>query len=100
GTTPLQFAQEVRRLCEQDPASYAALCDGARARARPYDWSNAMRSTEQLYARAPQPRGTVRRGTLAMPFLLATAQMFISMVFFLIVKINEFLASLQRTRAR
>jgi 1,2-diacylglycerol 3-alpha-glucosyltransferase len=90
-TTPAQFALEVRRLCEQDPASYAALCAGARVKALPFDWSNAIRTTETLYARAPGPVGSVRRGTLAIPLLLATAQMLISMVFYLIVKISAFL---------
>ncbi len=101
-TTPEQFAFAVRRLCEQDPASYAALCEGARMKARPFDWSNAMRSTETLYAHAPGPVGSVRRGTLAMPLLFATAQMLLSMVFYLIVKISAFLESVraQPRRAR
>jgi glycosyltransferase involved in cell wall biosynthesis len=101
-TSPESFALAVRRLCEQDPASYAALCDGARIKARPFDWSNAMRTTELLYARAPQPVGSVRRGTFAIPFLLATAQMLLSMVFYLIVKITAFLDSFhaQPRRAR
>jgi glycosyltransferase involved in cell wall biosynthesis len=99
-TTPERFAQEVRSLVERDAASYAALCRGAKERARPYDWSRTMDSTEELYARAPGPRGTVRRGTIVLPFLLATAQMFLSLVFYLIVKLNAVVERLQPAAAR
>jgi glycosyltransferase involved in cell wall biosynthesis len=91
-TPPARFAQEVRRLCENDPASYAALCHGARTRVLPYDWSRAMLRTEDLYARAPQPRGMARRGILVLPLLLAMAQMLISMVIHLIVRITSWRA--------
>jgi glycosyltransferase involved in cell wall biosynthesis len=91
GTPPARFAEEVRRVCEGDPAVYAALCRDARRRALPYDWSHAIVRAERLYASAP-PRGSARRGTLVLPVLLATAQMLLSMVFFLIVQITALLA--------
>jgi 1,2-diacylglycerol 3-alpha-glucosyltransferase len=96
--TPAQFAAEVRRLCESDPAVYAELCRSARARALPYDWSAAIGRTEKLYARAPGPWGKVRRGTLALPLLLATAQMLISMMFYLILQISGTLSRLAGRR--
>jgi len=98
-TAPAQFAVAVRRLCEGDPAAYAALCRGARTKSLPYDWSKSMARTEELYARWPKPRGTARRGILALPLLLATAQMLISMVFYLLVQVRRLLAGLEAPRA-
>ncbi len=91
GTTPQQFAREVRRLCEGDPASYAELCRGARQRALPFDWSLAIVRAERLYATAGPP-GTARRGTLFLPLLLATSEMLISMMLYVVVRITALLS--------
>jgi glycosyltransferase involved in cell wall biosynthesis len=98
GTTPEQFARAVRALCETDAESYRRMCQNARERVRPYDWSNAMRLTEQMYERTLRRGLPARRGTLAIPLLLATAQMLIAMIIFRILQIIAFVERMQARR--
>jgi glycosyltransferase involved in cell wall biosynthesis len=86
GTSPEAFAAAVRALCETDQARYAAMCAKARERAKPYDWDNTMRATVRMYESSSRGVGSTRRGTMAMPLLLATAQMFISLVAYIILR--------------
>jgi glycosyltransferase involved in cell wall biosynthesis len=88
--TPEQFARAVRALCETDVESYRRLSRNARERVRPYDWANTMRLTEEMYGRAVHRGVPVRRGTLAIPLLLAAAQMLIAMIVFRILQLVSF----------
>ncbi|MGO9310664.1 MAG: glycosyltransferase [Spirochaetia bacterium] len=88
GTTPAQFARAVRAVCETDPESYRAMCRNARERVRPYDWANATRMTEQMYGQALDSGRPARRGTLAIPLLLAAGQMLIAMIVFRILQLT------------
>jgi 1,2-diacylglycerol 3-alpha-glucosyltransferase len=93
--TPKQFADAVRALCETDPASYERMCGAARRRAQPFDWSNAMDLTEQMYQGARNREGPVRRGTLAIPLFLAVGQMLITMLIYRVVQLIAFFSRMQ-----
>jgi 1,2-diacylglycerol 3-alpha-glucosyltransferase len=96
--TPAQFAGAVRAICETDEESYSRMCRSARERARPFDWSRAMRLTEAMYERgADRP---IRHGTLAIPLLLASAQMLIAMIVFRILQLVAFVERMQAGRLR
>jgi 1,2-diacylglycerol 3-alpha-glucosyltransferase len=102
GSTPVEFARAVRAICETDQESYRRLCRNARERVRPYDWANAIGLTERVYARMLQKGRPTRRGTLAIPLLLAAAQMLITMIVFRILQLTaavERLQGVQRLRA-
>jgi 1,2-diacylglycerol 3-alpha-glucosyltransferase len=96
--TPAQFARAVRELCETDEESYGRMCRSARERAQPFDWSRAVRLTEGMYERGAG-RAT-RRGTLAIPLLLAAAQMLIAMMVFRILQLIAFIERMQGSRLR
>ncbi len=52
-----QFARAVRALCETDAGVIPGACAAnARERVRPYDWANAMRMTERMYAQSLDAR--------------------------------------------
>ena len=102
GTTPAEFARAVRAICESDQESYRRLCRGARERVRPFDWANAIGLTERVYTRTLRRGLPARRGTLAIPLLLAGAQMLIAMMVFRILQLSaavERLQAVQRLRA-
>ncbi|HUJ75875.1 MAG TPA: glycosyltransferase, partial [bacterium] len=94
-TTPREFAGAVRALCETDRASYERMCDAARGRAARFDWSNAMDLTETMYRRAAGRKRPIRRGTLAIPMLLAVAQVLISMLIYRTLQLIAFLGQLR-----
>jgi 1,2-diacylglycerol 3-alpha-glucosyltransferase len=96
GATPEEFARAVRAICESDPDSYRRMCGNARERVRPYDWANAIGMTERMYGRALRSGAAKRRGTLAVPLLLAAAQMLISMIFFRILQLIGFVERIPR----
>ncbi|MGA2640621.1 MAG: glycosyltransferase [Spirochaetia bacterium] len=96
--TPEQFAQAVRAICEADAESYRSMCRNARERVRPYDWANAIRLTEQMYERSLRKGLPARRGTLAIPLLLAAAQMLIAMILFRVLQLTALAERLQSRR--
>ena len=96
-TTPRQFAQAVRELCETDRETYRLMCRSAQERVRPFDWSRVMDEVDRMYQRAAQRTRPVRRGTLAIPLLLATAQALIAMIVFRILQIG---ATAERMQVR
>ena len=96
--TPDQFARAVRAICETDAESYRRMCRNARERVRPYDWANAVRLTEQMYERSLRRGLPARRGTLAIPLLIAAAQMLIAMIIFRILQLIAFAGRLQGRR--
>lgn len=98
GATPQQFAQAVRGLCEIDPASYQRMSAAARRRVSRFDWQNAMDLTEKMYRRAAGRRRPVRRGTLAIPLLLAVGQMLISMLVYRTLQLIAFFSQLRLAR--
>jgi glycosyltransferase involved in cell wall biosynthesis len=97
-TTPAQFAQAVRAVCETDAESYRQMCQNARERVRPYDWANTMSLTEKMYERLARSPRRSRRGTLAIPFFLATGQMLLAMIMFRILQFNVLAERLQSRR--
>jgi 1,2-diacylglycerol 3-alpha-glucosyltransferase len=98
--TPEQFARAVRELCEMDEESYNRMCRSARERAQPFDWSRAVRLTEGMYARRRTAGLSSRRGTLAIPLLLAAGQMLITMIVFRILQLMAFVERIQGGRLR
>ncbi|MGA2974461.1 MAG: glycosyltransferase [Spirochaetia bacterium] len=96
--TPEQFAAAVRSLCETDGETYQGMCKSARERVQPYDWANSVRMTERMYQQSSRGRGTTRRGTLAIPLLLATAEMLLVMTFFRILQLVTLVERLQRPK--
>ena len=96
GSTPAAFARAVRAICETDQESYLRLCRNARERVRSFDWANAIGLTERVYARTLQRGLPARRGTLAIPLLLAVAQMLIAMIVFRILRLTAAFERLQR----
>jgi 1,2-diacylglycerol 3-alpha-glucosyltransferase len=96
--TPRQFAEAVRAVCETDPDSYRRMCEQARERVRPFDWSCAIRKTEEMYEKALRRRGPSRRGTIAIPLFLAGGQTLISMIIFRILQLTSFAERLQGRR--
>jgi glycosyltransferase involved in cell wall biosynthesis len=96
--TPKQFAEAVRRLCETDAESYRRMCGSARQRVQQFDWSHAMRKADDIYERAVRRSRPARRGTAAIPLLLATGQMLIAMLLFRIVKLTALSGRLQVRR--
>jgi 1,2-diacylglycerol 3-alpha-glucosyltransferase len=97
-TRPEDFAAAVRSLCETDNASYHRMCVKACERVRPYDLANTMLQTERMYASSSRGVGATRRGTMAIPALFATAQMFIAMVAYLILRLITLSARFQGLR--
>jgi len=97
--SPRQFAEAVRALCETDAASYGRMSGAARRRAQPFDWAHAMDLTERMYRDALRRAGPVRRGTLAIPLLLAVGQMLISMLIYRVLQLIAFF-SRQQVRRR
>jgi len=97
-TTPSQFARAVRELCETDRETYFRMCRSARERVQPFDWSRVMELADRMYERVAQRTHPARRGTLAIPLLLATAQAFIAMVVFRIVQIGVLAERMQVRR--
>ena len=95
GSTPAQFARAVRAICEMDRDSYGSLCRNARERVRSFDWSRAIDLTEGAYDRTLRRDPHARRGTLAIPLLLATAQMLIAMIVFRILQLTAAVERLQ-----
>ena len=93
-TTPRQFAQAVRELCETDAASYLRMCAAARRRAERFDWSNALDLTERMYRPAAARPRPVRRGTLAIPLFLAVGQGLISMLIYRALQLAAFVTQL------
>ncbi|HET6451487.1 MAG TPA: glycosyltransferase [Spirochaetia bacterium] len=96
--TPPEFARAVRELCEADPESYRRMCRSAQERVRPFDWARIMEQADRIYARAAERTRPVRRGTLAIPLLLGTAQALIAMVVFRILRLGSWTARLQPRR--
>ena len=96
--TPREFAQAVRELCETDPESYRGMCRAAQERAKPFDWTRAMERADRMYESARRRSRPARRGTLAIPLLLGTAQMLIAMIVFRILRITTFADALQAGR--
>lgn len=97
--TPEQFARAVRELCETDEESYHRMCSSARERVQPFDWSRAVKLTEGMYESRRGAEGS-RRGTLAIPLLLAAAQMLIAMIVFRILQLIVFVERIQGGRVR
>ena len=99
--TPEQFARAVRELCETGDQSYQRMCSAARERVRLFDWAHNMDLTERMYALSGGRKGSTRRGTLAIPLLLAVAQMLLSMLFLRILRLRTlFEPRRPRRRAR
>ena len=98
--TPEQFARAVRELCETDEESYRRMCRRARERVQPFDWSHAMKLTEGMYESRRGGGLAARRGTLAIPLLLAAAQMLIAMIVFRIMQLIAFVEGIQDGRLR
>ena len=96
GASPEEFARAARAICETDQESYLRLCRNARERVRSFDWANAIGLTERVYARTLQRGLPARRGTLAIPLLLAVAQMLIAMIVFRILRLTAAFERLQR----
>jgi glycosyltransferase involved in cell wall biosynthesis len=95
GASPEEFARAARAICETDQESYERLCRSARERVRPYDWAQAMTATERMYERSLARGLPARRGTLAIPLLLAAAQMLISMIIFQVLRLSALFARLK-----
>jgi 1,2-diacylglycerol 3-alpha-glucosyltransferase len=98
--TPGQFARAVRALCETDEESYRSMCRNARERAQPFDWSNTIRRTEEMYQGRPGTRRTGRRGILAIPLLLGAAQMLIAMIVYRVLRLVQLIGRIQGGRPR
>ncbi len=101
--TPEEFARAVRELCETGDDDYEQMCNAARQRVRPFDWAHNMDLTEQMYAGSAGRRGSSRRGTLAIPLILAVAQMLMSLLILRILRLRtlfESLAAARRAHAR
>jgi 1,2-diacylglycerol 3-alpha-glucosyltransferase len=88
GSSPEEFARAVRAICETDRESYRELCRNARERVRNYDWAHAVALTERMYERSLARGVPSRRGTLAIPVLLAAAQMLIAMIVFRVLQLT------------
>jgi 1,2-diacylglycerol 3-alpha-glucosyltransferase len=87
-TSPEVFARAVRQICETDEESYRRMCRSARERAQPFDWSRTVRLTEEMYDQQRRAARPSRRGTLAIPLLLAAAQALIAMIVFRILRLT------------
>jgi glycosyltransferase involved in cell wall biosynthesis len=94
-TAPEQFAREVRALCEADADAYARMCRAARERVQPFDWSNTIDLTLDMYRRTSRGRGRTRRGTAVIPLLLAVAQIFLAIVMYGIFQIRRLFEGLE-----
>ncbi len=99
-TTPREFAQAVRSLCETDGESYRRMCRAARERVKQFDWSHVMEQAERMYQRAVRRSRPARRGTLAIPLLLATGQVLISMTLLRILQAGAAAVKLQARLSR
>ena len=98
-TPPERFARAVRALCETDQERYTRMCQDARQRAEPFDWSKTIEKIERVYRRG-MARRPVRRATLAIPLIMATGQMLIAMLMYVILQVMTLIERLQRARAR
>jgi glycosyltransferase involved in cell wall biosynthesis len=87
GATPEGFARAVRALCEMHPEEYARICGNARMRARPYDWAHATNKTEAMYRLRSARDSRARRGVVALPLLLAGAQILLANLMYLLLRI-------------
>jgi glycosyltransferase involved in cell wall biosynthesis len=95
---PREFAQAVRSICEQDERSYAVMCQNARHKVRPFDWRTTIQRAERMYASAPRGSTPRRRGSMALPALLAVSQMLIAMLLYLVLQAMNLVARLQKAR--
>jgi len=75
GTSPVEFARQVQRICTLPPRQYEALCRAARERVRALDWQAVVEENRRVYEELARARaeGSQRSARMWTPWLVAAS---------------------------